>query len=176
MMNETEIEEKVSQLEKRKEELINFIRRLNGRVRYKKYERDALQPFLDQTKDVQVIPLRKRKNALEFQIATQAYTPKIEKDLLKQMKKIDEGLEKVREVEKARRKRRFIEEDLKQAEQDILKIEEELKKIREELKGFYSDMKMFKSAGKKGVRIGPFEDNLVTLGDLVIMEDNKQKD
>ncbi|MBI2079166.1 hypothetical protein HYT84_00245 [Candidatus Micrarchaeota archaeon] len=171
MMTEPELSDKISALENRKSELINHIKRLNKKIRYKKYEEKALEPFLEKTKDINVFPLRKQKNMLEFKIATQAYTPKIERDLLKGMKKIDEELEKVKEVERARRKKKFIEGDIKEAETDVLSIEEQLRKIRDELKLLYSDMKMVKSASRKGIRFGGFEDNQVTLGDLVVIED-----
>ncbi|MBI5051526.1 hypothetical protein HZC08_02085 [Candidatus Micrarchaeota archaeon] len=172
MMTEKEMADRIAQLETRKNELIENIKNLNRRVRYKIYAQKALEPFLEQTKDVAVVPIRKRKKALEFQIATQAYTPKIEKELLKQMKKIDDELNKVREVEKARRKKRFIEEDIKEAEAQVTTIEEELKKIREELKVLYGDMKTVKSASKRGIKLGGFEDSMVTLGDMVVIEDN----
>jgi uncharacterized coiled-coil DUF342 family protein len=176
MMSEEELSKKIADLETRKEELINRIKKLNGRVRYKKYEEKALEPFLEETKDVKIAPLRKMKRALEFRIATAAYTPKIERELLKGMKKIDESLAEVREVERARRKKQLVESDIEEANREITVIEEELKTIRDELKRLYGDAKLYKLANKKGIKYGGFEDNMLTLEEMGIeIEDNTKK-
>ena len=122
-MDEETLKAKVDELEKKKSELIERIKQLNRRIRYKNYEQKALQPFLEQTKDVQVAPLRKQKRALEFKISTAAYTPKMEREILKHLKKVDEQLEKVKEVERARRKIKYVEQDISEGEAEIGKIE-----------------------------------------------------
>jgi uncharacterized coiled-coil DUF342 family protein len=178
MMDEEALSKRINELEARKADLINRIKKLNARIRYKKYEQKAIEPFLEQTKDVKIAPLRKMKRALEFKIATAAYTPKMERDLLKEVKKVDKQLEEVREVERARRKKVLVESDLKEAEAEILTIEEELKKIREELKGLYGENKMHKAASKQGVKYAsePKED-MMTLEEMgVVIEDNTKKE
>ena len=69
---EENLQTRIDVLEKQKAELIERIKRLNRRIKYKKYEKQALGPFLEQTKDVQVAPYRKQKRALEFRISTAA--------------------------------------------------------------------------------------------------------
>src|SRR4030095_6047336 len=119
MEGEDALKTKIDELEKKKSELIERIKALNRRIRYKKYEQKALEPFLEQTKDVQIAPLRKQKRALDFRISTAAYTPKMEKDLIKELKKIDEQLDKVKEVERARRKIKYVEQDIIDGEKEI---------------------------------------------------------
>ena len=170
-MEEEQLKTKIEELEKKKSELIERIKQLNRRIRYKKYEQKALQPFLDQTKDVQIAPFRKQKRALEFRISTSAYTPKMEKELIKQLKKIDEELDKVKEVERARRKIRYVEQDITEGESEIVKIETELKVIRDELKKLYDDMKSYRVNARKTMAAeARAEDDLVALGDLAILE------
>lgn len=171
MASEEELKTKIDELEGKKTELIERIKQLNRRVRYKKYEQKALQPFLEQTKDVQVVPFRKQKRALEFKISTAAYTPRMEKELIKQMKKVDEKLDEVKEVERARRKIRYVEQDITEGEGEISKIEVELKVIREELKKLYDDMKSVRmSARKQAAAQARAEEDLVALGDLAMIE------
>src|SRR5512135_4285 len=148
-MEEEELKAKIDELEKKKSELIERIKALNRRIRYKKYEQKALEPFLEQTKDVQVAPLRKQKRALDFRISTAAYTPKMEKELLKQLKKVDEELDKVKEVERARRKIKYVLQDITDGEGEIVKIETELKVIRDELKKLYDEMKGYRMTQRK---------------------------
>lgn len=171
MATEDELKAKIDELEKQKSELIERIKQLNRRIRYKKYEQKALVPFLEQTKDVQTVPFRKQKRALEFRIATSAYTPRMEKELIKQMKKVDEQLDKVKEVERARRKIRYVEKDITDGEAEIVKIETDLKVIREQLKKFYDEMKVIRMAERKQAAAqAKAEEDMVALGDLAMIE------
>lgn len=171
MATEDELKAKIDELEKKKGELIERIKQLNRRIRYKKYEQKALLPFLEQTKDVQTVPYRKQKRALEFRIATAAYTPRMEKELIKQMKKVDEELDKVKEVERARRKIRYVERDITDGETEIGSIETDLKSLREQLKKLYDEMKTIRMAARKQAAAqAKAEDDLVALGDLAMIE------
>lgn len=171
MTDEDTLKTKIDELENKKSELIERIKQLNRRIRYKKYEQKALEPFLEQTKDVQIAPLRKQKRAVEFKISTAAYTPKMEKELIKHLKKVDEQLDKVKEVERARRKIRYVEQDITEGESEIVKIEGELKTIRDELRKLYDDMKTYRiSARKQAAAQAKAEEDLVALGDLAMIE------
>ncbi|MBN1169708.1 hypothetical protein JXA56_01665 [Candidatus Micrarchaeota archaeon] len=162
---------RIDKLEAEKGELIERIKALNRRIRYKKYEQKALQPFLEQTKDVEVGKFRKMKRSLEFKISTAAYTPQMERDLLKKMRKIDEQLEEVREVEKARRKIKYVEKDIEEGEQEISGIEEKLKSIREDLKKLYDNYKDIRAMQRKEAQAAArAEEDLVALGDLAFIE------
>lgn len=171
MTDEDTLKTKIEELEKKKGELIDRIRQLNRRIRYKKFEQKALEPFLEQTKEVQIAPYRKQKRALEFKISTAAYTPKMEKELIKHLKKIDDELDKVKEVERARRKIRYVEQDILDGETEIGRIETELKVIRDELRKLYDEMKGFRmTARKQAAAQQRAEEDLVALGDLAILE------
>jgi uncharacterized coiled-coil DUF342 family protein len=137
MASEDELRTRIEELEKKKSELIERIKQLNRRIRYKKYEQKALEPFLEKTKDVKVAPFHKQKRALEFKISTAAYTPKMEKELIKQLREVDKSLDEVREVERARRKIKYVEQDITEGESEIVKIEVDLKVIRDDLKKLY---------------------------------------
>jgi uncharacterized coiled-coil DUF342 family protein len=165
-----EIEGHIKGLETRKAELLDRISKLNGRLRYKQHERDALMPFLEQTKDVRIGPIRKDLRNLEFRIATQAYTPKIEKELVKQVKKLEAELSKVSEVEKARRKKMLVDGDIEQAQREIASIEPELKKIRDELNDHYESMRTERKQAKKGIK----SDHMVTLEDIAVFENEEE--
>ncbi len=171
MGSEDELRSKIEGLEKNKTELIERIKQLNRRIRYKNYEKKALEPFLEQTKDIRIVPYRKQKKALEFRISTSAYTPKMEKELIKELKKVDEKLDKVKEVERARRKYQYVGNDITEGETEIGKIEVELKIIREELKKLYDEIKSTRVAAKRHAAAeARAEEDMVTLGDLALIE------
>ncbi len=161
-----DIEDYIKGLEAKKAELLERISKIKGRLRYKEQERKAIEPFLEQTKNVMIGPLRKQLRTLEFRIATQAYTPKIEKELVKGVKKIEAELSKVAEVEKARRKAKLVEGDIAEAQAEIARIEPELKKIREELNDYYESQREIRKQAKKGIK----SDHMVTLEDIAVFE------
>jgi chromosome segregation ATPase len=168
---EEELRTRIDDLEKRKAELIERIKKLNKRIRYKKYEQKAILPFLEQTKDVKVAPFRKQKRALEFKISTAAFTPRMERELLKKLKVVDEKLDEVKEVERARRKIKFVEQDITEGEKEIGVIEEELNGIRGELKTLYDESKSIRAAARKvAAAQARAEEDMVALGDLALIE------
>lgn len=161
----------IENLEKKKGELIERIKHLNRRVRYKKYEKKALEPFLKQTENIRIHPLRKRKRAMEFRIATQAYTPRMEREWLKEVKKLDEKLKELREVERARRKKKYVEKDIEDGEKEIEKIEVELKSIRGDLKKLYDEHKSVRAVVRRNAAaVARQEEDLVALGDVALFE------
>ncbi|MFA5049411.1 MAG: hypothetical protein WC501_00225 [Candidatus Micrarchaeia archaeon] len=164
-----ESREEIKKLEDRKLVLIQSIKKLNDRKKYKTYEQKALGPFVEKTKDVRTGNIRRGIKSVEFRIATQAYTPKKEKDLIKELKKLESDYSKVREVERARRKLSLVSSDLIQIDNEILKIEEELKKIRETLQEHYKKQKFNRFAKSKGVTIGRQEEEF-SLMDLAQLE------
>jgi hypothetical protein len=48
--NPEEVKTKIAELEKKKGELIERITKINRRIRYKEYEKKALEPFLEKQK------------------------------------------------------------------------------------------------------------------------------
>ncbi|MFH1222632.1 MAG: hypothetical protein V1492_06135 [Candidatus Micrarchaeota archaeon] len=170
--NPEELKTKIADLEKTKSELIERIKKINRRTRYKQYEQKALEPFLEKTKNVDIESVKRRKRMMEFKIATQAYTPKLEREWIKEVKKIDEQLTDIREIDRARRKIRYIFQDIQDGENEVKVIEEELKKIRDELKTLYGSMKNVRYAERRAeMAAKKEEDELVSLGDLATMEE-----
>jgi len=168
---EEEIKSKIDELETQKSGLIDKIKKINRRLRYKQYEKKALEPFLEKTKGVAVEPVRRRKRILEFKIATQAYTPKLEREWLKEVKKVDKQLEELREVERARRKNRYIDKDIEECETAVKEIETGLKILREDLKKLYDAMREFRSVARKAAgEEKRAQEEMVSLGDLALME------
>ncbi|MBN2121709.1 hypothetical protein JW721_01455 [Candidatus Micrarchaeota archaeon] len=170
------VEARIAELEEQKSSLINEIKKNYGRIRYKKYEEKALEPFLKETEDIRVGPVRKRLRQLEFKIATQAYTPQIERKLVKEVKKVEGELEKLRAVEKARRKKKLVAQDIIDCETRITEIEDQLKGMRSELKELYGRLKTLKSGKKHGVVFGEKPDDMVSMEDIVVFEDNRVRD
>jgi uncharacterized coiled-coil DUF342 family protein len=168
-MDLNNVEQRIQELEKRKAELIEQIRKLNRRLRYKQYEQKALEPYIEKTKGIHIGPLRRKKNAIEFRISPQAYTPRLEREWLKEVRKLEEQLKEVKDIEWARRKLRLVQGDITECETQITAVEPELQKIRGELKQLYEDVKTQRAVAKRAFQSEPGED-FVTLGDIGIIE------
>mgnify|MGYP001116765273 CR=1 FL=1 len=169
----SEIEDRIRQLEEEKKALIEEIKELNSRLRYKTMEHKALLPFVEKTKDVKVDNLIKQLKGLEFKVATQAHTPQMERNLVKKIMELEKELSKHKSVFKARKKLKLVEKDLDEIKKRIEEIEEKLKTIRKELKGFYEKLKMKKEAEKRGMTYGEKTDHMVPLEDVVVVEESK---
>lgn len=153
-MEQKELKEKIFKLEEDKKKFINEIRKLNDRKRYKAYEKRALEPFVEKTKDVRTGYLRREIKSVEYRIATQAYTPKKERELLKELKSLQFEYDKVIEIERARRKLTLVARDIDYIDADITKIEESLKAIRTELNDLYKKQRLTNVAKSKGITFG----------------------
>ena len=168
------INQEIKTLEDTKVEMIDRVRYLTRRIRFKKFEQKALEPYLEETRDVQIAPLRKRRNRMEFMIATAAYTPKIEREWLKEVRKLDEELEKVKEVERARRKIRFVEDDIKDGELEIVDLENKIRDSKDKLRRLYDEAKSVRMSVRRissAAASSPMmEEDMVTLGDLAMIE------
>ncbi len=167
----SEIEERIKQLEDEKKVLIDEIRTLNNRLKYKTMEHKALAPFVEKTKDVRVDNLMKQLKGLEFKVATQAHTPQMERALVKKIMELERQLSKHKGVFRARKKLKLVENDLNEIKAKMDEIDGKLKKIRKELKGFYEKLKMKKAAEKRGITYGEKTDHMITLEDVVVIEE-----
>lgn len=166
-----EIEERIKQLEEEKKALIEKIKALNSRLRYKTMEHKALLPFVEKTKDVRVDDLIKQLKGLEFKVATQAYTPQMERAIVKKIMELEKELSKHKSVFRARKKLKLVEKDINEIKAETDEIEKKLKAIRKELKEFYKKLRMKKAAEKKGMMYGEKADHMVTLEDVVVIEE-----
>lgn len=172
-MDNDELKEKIFKLEERKKKYIAEIRKLNERKRYKAYEKRALEPFVAKTKDVRTGYLRKQIKSLEYRIATQAYTPKKEREIIKELRKLEEEYAKIKDVEKARRKLILVTRDIDYIDADIARIEANLREIRGELNELYKKQKLSKVAKSKGITLGKANEEF-SLMDLAEMDDKKK--
>lgn len=162
------VEAEIMQLEERKKGLIEKIKEINRKVLYKKYELKALEPFLKETSQVDTLPIRKTISKLEFKLSTQGYTLKREREIVKMIKELEKELKKIEPIEKARKKKKFVERDLQDLGAQAEDIEKQLKEIRERI---IELQKIRKSMKKELARKKKIEDTeLVSLEDVVVIE------
>ncbi len=146
-MEKTELESRINELETKKSALIEKVKELNSTIRIKErqiersagIDRSAPRPG----------HIAKELEQMEFRIATAAYTPKMEKEMLKRVKELQHELETAREADRKRRKLMYAEGDLKVAVDERAKVEKELNEIRAELKTLYNSRKEANAGDRK---------------------------
>ena len=152
-MDKKEFDAKITELEKQKNELIAKIKEVNGKIRFKERQ---LGSFGAQSggegNTASAGRLRRELERAEFGIATAAYTAKMEKEMIKQVKEIEGQLKGAVEQEKKRRKLFYIQQDLEAAKALQGQIDEQLKKIRGELDSAYESARRTNRDAEQGKR------------------------
>lgn len=141
--------EEIKSLENEKASLISKVNKLNEKRRLKTIEVKAMEPYLNEKKDVRAGPLLKKLKRLEFRLS-QTINPKSEKNIIKQIQKLDKELKDILKIERMRKRKKLLEKDIKKLDEEIEKINQKLKEIREELK---EKRTLFKSLKKKRQKI-----------------------
>jgi len=166
--------EEIRVLEENKKHHIDEIKKLNERKRLKSLEHKALEPYLNENKNVQVGPLLKKLRHLEFKLS-QVMNPKNEKEIVKSIQSLEKELKNRFKVERMRKRKDFLESDLKKVDKDIEDVNGKLKDIRDELKERRDSFKSLKKkpAPKKGSSKSlsrKKDEDFISLEDLVEIE------
>lgn len=166
---------RINELQEKKKALIDRVRAATKKLKYKKIELEAVSRLIENYDEREVQRLQRMLKGLEFKVQTTALTSKTEKDLVKKIMAIEKKLAKWRPMIKAKRRKKYIEEDIKGLEEEIEEVEEKLKEIREELNKLYRDRKSKEMAEKKGVKFAEEVEDMVSMGDVIVFEEEDKK-
>ena len=124
-------------LDKRKEDLFARLKESTTRHKAKIQELRIIRAQVeDKVKEtgVNARELRRRKERLEFRIATEATNLQKERDMMKEMRVIDKQLEKAGEVEKIEARLRAVEGELRAAESEIVQTKRGIDEVKGEMR------------------------------------------
>lgn len=119
-----------------------------------------MTPILEKANEDEIRRLQRQLRRLEFKISTQAYTPSIERKLVKKVKEVEERLMKYEPYIKAKKKERLVKKDIEELEKAIDEKEKLLKDVKARIKEKVSEKKRLKTMGSSDV----------TLADVAIIE------
>jgi uncharacterized coiled-coil DUF342 family protein len=128
--------DEITALEKEKAGLVEKLKEVDRRYRYKMYESKALREMLEKRKEITLPPaseIRRRIRRLEFIISTEARTLKQERELVKEVRNWEKKLDQAVNIERTERKLRFIGEDIKGAEMQVAQLEKRIDELRKAL-------------------------------------------
>jgi len=146
--------DEIKRLEKEKNKLLEVVSKLNRKIKYKELELNALGPILEKYKSVDINPIRRKLNAIEFKISTQAISSKKERDLVKKAKEFRKEYNRLMKIERVRRRKTFIEKDLKELMEERDKIDTKLKELRENIKNIIEELRKSRKKSRAGERRG----------------------
>ncbi len=167
---------------RKKSILIESVRRYRQRLAYKLAEQEATKKLseMSQKSTKNIGFLRRRKERLEFRIATEAYTLEAEKDLIRKKSEVDAELEEAIKSYRLRRKAEYIANDIAELTKRIDDTSEQLKGIELKLDDLYSRLRRMNATERR--RPGPMvrhpiqekKPMEISLADIAVIKDRKE--
>ncbi len=134
--------------------LIDSIKRHRHRLSYKIAEKEAISKLAsishESTKEIGF--LRRKKERLEFRIATEAFTLEAEKDLIRKKNEIEEELNKALKSFRLKKKAEYINKDIESLNAAIDKLEAQVTEVDKRLDELYSNLRRISGQQRKRPR------------------------
>lgn len=150
MVEQDPLLEKKMALENEKKALIEKIKAVNRRLRYKQYEFKALSSMSPEDSIVPLSIARKRLNQLEFRIATESTNLAQERKMMREIREAEEDFSRALKHQRFVRKLEYVKGDIAAAEKEAAALDVEIKKKREQINEIERDMAARK---RKAVRV-----------------------
>jgi uncharacterized coiled-coil DUF342 family protein len=167
------LEEEISRLTARKNELIERVQRVSKGLKYKTIELKALEPLAAQAERENPFILIRKLKKLEFRLSTQASTPKTEKLMMKDIIDLERKIRKVKPLLTASSRIRRVREDLKYYTDEMVKVEAELTDLRTRLRELIGRKKETRAAERRDISYNEtveVADEFVSLEDIAEIE------
>lgn len=165
--------------------MIYEIRNLSDKLSYKLSEKSAIAQLAviskDKTKDIGY--LRRRKEQLEFRIATEAFTLEAEKDLIRKKAAIEKELNDALASYRLRKKAEYLNSDIDSLGKRLTELETAIKESDKRLDVYYTNLRRLTGEDKNRNR-GKFDKqgvkkeqkNIeVSLADIAVIKESKKE-
>ncbi len=138
-----DIMNKIEEERKKKGSLLDEVRRYRRRLAYKLAEKEAVDKLVSENKKStkNIGYLRRRKEALEFRISTEAFTLSAEKDLIRKKQEVEEELQEAISSYRIKRKAEFVAGDILELNKKIEEIGTQLQELEGRLDVLYNGLR-----------------------------------
>jgi uncharacterized coiled-coil DUF342 family protein len=160
--------------------LIANIKRSRHRLAYKTAEKAALAKLAETSRDntKEIGYLRRRKESLEFRIATEAFTLEAERDLIRKKNEIEEQLNNAIKSYRLKRKVEYVNGDIQALTTEIAGIEKQIDEVDRKLDELYSELRYLtgqerrrqRQQERKTPEPKPVE---ISFADIAVIKDSK---
>ncbi len=139
----SKLKEQIEAEKKKRAQLIDQMRRLRSKLNYKQEEQVAISKLaIINTAAKNLGRLKRMKSSIEFKISTQAPTLAAEKELIKELNKINKELEEAQSAYRFKRKAELITKDideigkaLESYKNQVLEVDRKLDELYTSLRG-----------------------------------------
>lgn len=155
--------------------LLDNLRRFKKRLSYKLAEQEAIGKLATMSKKStkNIGYLRRRKEALEFRISTEAFTLENEKELIRKKNEIEEELQEAINSYRLKRKAEYVNSDIEDLKKKIEATNQELQELEKRLDVLYSGLR--KTRGPPRQRKPEQQTAEVSFADIAIIKDKKEE-
>ena len=175
-----ELTKAIEEERKAKGILLDELRRYKRRLAYKLAEKEALSKINAEnaaskkgTKNIGY--LRRRKEALEFRISTEAFTLSAEKDLIRKNQEVEEELDEAINHYRMKRKADFVNGDIEELGKKIEETYSKLQEIEKKLDVLYGGLRKQRGQHREKrheYHQAPVQE--VSFADIAIIKDKKE--
>ena len=146
-----ELTKAIEEERKKKGLLLDEMRRFRRRLAYKLAEKDAIAKLAvsgkKSTKNIGY--LRRKKEALEFRISTEAFTLNAEKDLIRKKQEVEEELQEAINSYRMKRKAEFVNSDIEEMNKKIEETNVRLQELEKRLDVLYNGLRKQRAPPKQ---------------------------
>lgn len=177
------LNKEIDEEKRKKSGLIIRIKKFRQRLAYKLSEQEALKGLVElnkNTKTKNIGYLRRRKENIEFRIATEAYTLEEERELIRKKEQIDKELEEAIKGYRLRKKAEFIIKDIAELTKGIEQTTAGINEIEKKLDILYANLRQLSGAERR--KRAPIKRELhdvkpveISLADIAVIKDKKEE-
>ncbi len=177
-----ELRKLIEDEKKKRMDIIREVKAARNKLQYKIADKASISQLseISKSRTKNLGFLRKRKEQLEFRIATEAFTLEAEKDLIRKKNGVEAELEEALKSYRLRRKLEFIEKDIVDIGKRIDELEAKIKESDKKLDELYSNMRAITGEARRAQRSDrprqPREQKKpaeISIADIAIMKDKK---
>ena len=177
----TKIRDQINEEKKKRDGLIDQLRRLRNKFNYKEAEYAALSKLSELNKPPKNLGrLKRMKGDIEFRISTEATTLNAEKELIKKLNVINKDLEDALKLYRFKRKVDLVAKDINELGKALESYRTQVVEIDKKLDVLYANLRELTSWNRKEERkvtrhVKPQEHFEVSLEDIAMIKKKDEK-
>lgn len=173
-----ELTKGIEEERKKKGLLLDNLRRFRRRLAYKLAEKEAIAKMnvagKKSTKNIGY--LRRKKEALEFRISTEAFTLEAEKDLIRKKQEVEEELQEAINSYRMKRKAEFVNSDIEDLNKKIEETNVQLQELEKRLDILYGGLRRQRAPPRpRKQEHQPHVVQEVSFADIAVIKDKKEE-
>ncbi|MEM3791506.1 MAG: hypothetical protein QXL16_02145 [Candidatus Micrarchaeaceae archaeon] len=168
------ISEEIGKAISERRSLISKAKKIRDTLSYKRREKNAIDKLLEMNKEKlkEIRKLIKRRESLEFKIATEAFTLDAEKELIKKKEAVESELSRLIHIKRMANRSRLLQGDVEKLESELKSVEEEIKAKDKVLDELFAKIR---SKRQKKPKVKNQKEDEISLSDIALIKKENEK-